>query len=159
MRQERRQDAIRLKNYEKANGLDFRRLAELADASVGVTFDTVLRRALKGVTDEAELARASILPATPDWLTIDDACKVLCVTPHTFAGQVHRHPTALYYGIRAKSRSTLKTLEKNGKGARGCGLLLYRPDCEKVAEIKRECGIGFVAALKVFCAMSEGRLK
>ncbi len=152
-------EAIRLANYERANGLDFRRLAEIADASIGVTFDTVMRRALKGVTDEDELTRAAILPATPDWLTITDACKVLCVTPHTFAGQVHRHPTALYYGIRAKSRSTLKTLEKNGKGARGCGLLLYRPDLEKVAEIKRECGIGFVAALKVFCALAEGRLK
>lgn len=154
----RHAEAAPLKNYRNANGLDFRRLAELADASKGVTFDTVMRRALKGVTDEAELVRVNILPATADWLAIPDACAVMCVTPHTFAGQVHKHPTALYYGIRVKSRSTKLKVNKNGVGARGCGLLLYRPDCEKVAEIKRQCRIGFVAALKVFCALSEGRL-
>lgn len=154
-----RHEVAPLHNYQKANGIDFRRLAKLADTTKGVTFEKLCERAENGASTDEELTAVNIRPATPDWLTIPDACKVLCVTSHTFAGQVHKHPTALYYGIGVKSRSTKLTVDKNGVGARGCGLLLYRPDCEKVAEIKRECGIGFVAALKVFCAMTEGRLK
>ncbi len=159
MRQERTRDAIRLENYRKANGLDFQRLEELANTSQGVTFDIVLRRAMNGVTDEDELARPSMIPATPDWLTIPDACAVLCAKPGTLAGIWHKHPTALYWGIRAKTRSTKVKLERHGKGARGCGLLLYRPDLERVMEIKRAAGLSLTNALRVFCAESEGKLK
>lgn len=151
-------EAAPLRNYRNANGLDFRRLAELANNSHGVTFDTVCARALKGITDEAELTRASILPATADWITIDDACKILHVSTHTWAQASNLHPTAIYWGVRAKTRSTKVKLEKGGKGSRGCGVLLYRPDIEKIQKIKREARISFLASLKVFHATAEGRL-
>ncbi len=159
MTQQRRQDAIRLQNYQNANGLDFRRLAKLADTSIGVTFDTVMRRALKGVTDESELTRCAVLPATPDWITVRDTCALLHIAPRTWAQMANSHPTAIYYGIRAKSRSTTKKLDKSGNGARGCGVLIFRPDIEKLNSIRKECGIGFSAAMKVFFALTEGRLK
>ena len=152
-------DVAPLRNYRKANGLDFKRLEELANRSQGVTFDTVLRRAMNGITDEAKLAAPTVLPATKDWLTMTDACAILCAKPGTLAGLWHRHPTALYWGIRAKTRSMKVKLGPNGAGSRGCGVLLYRPDLERVMEIKRAARLSLTNALRVFQAITEGKLK
>jgi hypothetical protein len=140
------------------NGMDFQRIERLANQSHGVTFDTVLRRAMKGVTDETELMRPTILPPSENWITPDDCRRILRVGAGVWAGAIARHPTAIYWGIRAKTRSTLVKLDKNGKGARGCGALFYKPDIERLAQIKHEAHLSFATALKVFFAMSEGRL-
>jgi hypothetical protein len=150
-------DNLDMKICTNANGLDFRALAQLAQRR-GITFEKILERAESGITDPEQLARPSLLPATKDWITIDDACRILCIQAGSWNSAIGQHPTARYWGVRAKSRSTKLTLGDKGQGARGCGILFYRPDVERIQRIKREAHISFTSALKVFYAMSEGKI-
>jgi hypothetical protein len=142
-------DNLDMKICTNANGLDFRALAQLAQRR-GITFEKILERAESGITDPEQLARPSLLPATKDWITIDDACRILCIQAGSWNSAIGQHPTARY--------STKLTLGDKGQGARGCGILFYRPDVERIQRIKREAHISFTSALKVFYAMSEGKI-
>jgi hypothetical protein len=153
-------EAVRLANYRKANGLDFHKLAALADAN-GVAFEIVCKRAENGASTDAELIGRSLLPETHDWIKIDTACGILGIAIHTWASAMTYRAggyTAHYYGIRAKSRSQHLTIGPNGEGVRGCGVLLCRVDIERVRHIQKATGIQFTTALKVFDAEKAGRL-
>lgn len=157
---ETRHDIAPLSNYEKANGLDFHRIAALADAN-GIAFEKICERAENGASTDAELIGRSLLPPTRDWITITTACSIVGVTIGTWASAMtyrcdseHAH----YYGVRAKSRSQTKTIGPNGEGVRGCGVLLYRADIERIQHIREAVGVRFTTALKIFDAEKAGRI-
>jgi hypothetical protein len=150
-------EAVRLANYSKANGLDFHRLAALADVSPGITFEKICERAENGAVTDAELLATTLRPASKDWILLHDVLDILRVCDGTWAGIICKHPTQTYWGIGAKSRSSKTQLGPGGKGARGCGALYYRADIEKLAKIKRNANLSLHCALRVFCAMKEGK--
>lgn len=147
-----------LKNYAKANGIDFHRLAALADATKGVTFETLCERAENGASTDEELIGRRLVPASNDWILIHDVLFIIGTGVSAWNCVICKHPTALYWGIRCKTRSIKVTLGKNGRGARGCGVLFYRPDIKKLAQIKRAAHLSLPCALRVFFAMSEGSI-
>lgn len=160
MRQHRtRHEVAPLRNYAKrTNGIDFHRLARLADTTKGVTFEKLCERAENGAVTDEELLSRQVVPASKDWITIQDVLFIVGTGVSAWNCVICKHPTALYWGIRAKSRSMNVTLDRNGRGARGCGVLFYRPDIQKLAQIKRAAHLSLPCALKVFFAISEGHI-
>lgn len=152
-----RHECAPLRNYEKANGIDYHRLAILADATAGVTFETLCERAENGAVTDAELLPA-LVPVTKDWILIHDVIFILGISLATWNSIIGKHPTELYFGIGAKTRSIKVKLGRGGKGARGCGVLFYRRDIQRLATIKRGARLSLHSALRVFCAMKQGKI-
>lgn len=125
-----------------AQNIDYLHLARIAKKEQ-IPFEKLCERAETG-----RPLRTLVAP-DEEWITYQETADILCSTITAMAGNfTHPHAEIEYWGIQWKSRSKLKDGAK-----RGCGVLFYRYDIQRVAQIKRAAGIGTLTALRVFEAI------
>jgi len=129
------------------NGIDYDRLAEIADQQ-RVPFHKLCERAEKG------LPLRNLVHQDDEWVDYRGAANILNVKYNSLAGQLSQNCELEYWGIEWKTRSVSGARE----GKRGCGVLFKRADLVIVRNIKTHAHLSLISALKVFQAMEQGRI-
>jgi hypothetical protein len=81
----------------------------------------------------------------PDWVSTDEACRILCVTKSAF---VRAFPFRACIEGRMASDTSMT--------AAGCGRLHRRLDCVRVASIRKRARLTLAAACRVYSAIKAG---
>ena len=153
-------------------GIDYARIAKLANDN-GVPFERLARRAERGAITDDELFGTSLRRPSENWLTLDMLENAIGMSKSVqiSAGLKLEKATGIaYFGCAWKSRSRKQPGQRrdplnvgkpgagSGIGRRGCGVLLYKPDLMRLAEIRRAVGLSWINAGRVMIAMKKGAL-
>jgi hypothetical protein len=116
--------------------------------SVSVRKTDRIQRELRGELPIGQGRRPRAAPG-PGWVNTKQAAAILRShqhTIHTTAAALKEHVTWQYNSTNAVT------------SARGCGLLFWQADIERIAAIKRRCHVSLAVAVRVFGVVKTGAL-